>query len=286
MSKKISTAFANYINGQGAWAQAFEGGVLMFYSGIQPVSADSACTGTALARFTQNAAAWTKEVKATAVLGLATVSANPTVMTIGGTNIANLATLPAFTTATQLSTDLSTNINNALTYPDYTAVAAGTTVTVTAPKNSGANLNGLTVVCTATGGATINGASSTTLGGAGATAGVSAVNGLGVVFPAVAGVSAKNGVWQAIGGSGTGAGYIGFTNTFTSGTQTAGWFRYYSSPNDPELTGAPTADTQYMRYDGSIATSGGDMTATGGTTITFGATHTQNTFTISTPLNQ
>ena len=286
MSKRISTEWANYINGQGGWAQAFEGGVLMFYSGAQPASADAAATGTALVRLTKSAGAWTKEVKATTLLGLSAVTANPTALTIGGVAIATLTALPTFTTAAQLAIDLAASINTTLTYPDFKASVSGTDVTVTSPKNSGANLNGLAVVCTATGGAAINGGSSTTLGGAGATAGVSHVNGLQIAYPATAGVSAKTGVWQGLGGSGTGAGYIGFTNSFTAGTLTAGWFRFYASPNDPELAGTPTADTQYMRYDGSIATSGGDMTASGGTTVTFGATHTQNTFTVSTPLNQ
>lgn len=292
MARKLSTAAANYLACEGSVAELHEGGVLMFYTGAQPANADAAATGVACVRFTTGSAAWTKEVLATAVLDLASTTGNVTVLTVGGISLISAA-VAWVDTAANLAIALAAAINAYRTYPNFTASVNGTKVTIKAPKNSGAKLNGLAIVLTvAAGTAAINGAGADTLGAAGGAdgqvVGVTQANGLAHTMSPVGGVAVKTGVWTGLGGSGAGAGKIGFVNSFTSGTQTVGWFRFYASPDDPELTGTPTADVSglYLRIDGTVATSGGDITATGGTTITYDATHTANTYTVSVPLAQ
>lgn len=292
MARKLSTAAANFLATLGSITELHEGGVLMYYSGSQPANADAAATGTALVRFTTASGAWTKEVRATAVIDFASATGNCTALTVAGISLISGAV--TYTTAAELATAVAANINAYRHTPRFTAtVSASTKVTITAPKNSGATLNGLAVAVTvAAGSVTINGSDADTLGASGTNGGqvtgITQVNGLAHIMAATGGVAVKSGVWSGVAGSGTGTGKIGFVNAFTSGTQTVGWFRYYASPTDPELSGTPTADTgaAYLRIDGTVATSGGDITATGGTTITYDATHTENTYTLSVPLAQ
>lgn len=285
MSKQLSPAAATFLEGKGSWGDLFKNGLLMFYAGAQPATADLAATGVACVRFSQAAAAVTKEVLATTVIDFTSTTGNCTALTIAGLDVIGGAV--TYTSPAALATAVAAAINARRNTVLYTAVAASNSVTISAPKNSGVSLNGVTVtVAVAAGTASINAGSSTTLGGAGATAGVNAANCLSLVYPPIDGVCAKEAtVWQGIAGSGAGAGYIGFTNAFTAGTQTVGWFRWYGSMDDPELTGVPTLDAskQYLRYDGTIGT---DITATGGTVVTFASTQTQNSFTHSTPMNQ
>lgn len=286
MSKYISSAGATYVEGKGSWSDFFKNGLLMFYSGGQPGNADAAATGVACVRFTDTALAPTKEVLGTCLIDFTSTTGNVTALTIGGVGIIGGAAV-TYASPSALATAVAARINSTRSVVQYSAVAATNTVTITAPKNSGDKLNGLTVACTvAAGTCAINGGSSTTLGGTGSTAGVPAANCLDLVFPPTDGSCAKeSAVWQGIAGSGTGAGYIGFTNSFTAGNQTVGWFRWYGSMDDPELTGTPTADTSkiYLRYDGAIGT---DITASGGTVVSFGSTQTQNSWTHATTTSQ
>jgi len=285
MAKQLSAFAASFLEGRGSWGELLQNGLLMFYTGSQPATADAAATGTACVRFSKAAGAVTKEVLATTIIDFTSTTGNCTALTIGGLDIIGGAV--TYSSPSALATAVAAAINARRNTVIYSALANANSVTITAPKNSGITLNGLTVAVTvAAGTVAINAGSSTTLGGAGVTVGVAAANCLSVVYPPVDGVCIKEAtVWQGIAGSGSGAGYIGFTNAFTSGTQTVGWFRWYGSMDDPELTGTPTADSQkqYLRYDGTIGT---DITATGGTVVSFGATQTQNSFTHSTPVNQ
>lgn len=298
MARKLSTGAANYLATEGSLAEMHEGGVLMFFSGTQPANADAAFTGsTPLVAFTASSGVLTKEVRATAVIDLTSTTGNITVLTIFGTTapISLISGTVAWVdTAANLAIALAANINAYRTYPNFTATVSGNKVTITAPKNSGAKLNGSPIVITvAAGSAAINGAGADTLGAAGGAdgqvVGVTQANGLTHATAASGGSIAKNGVWSGVGGSAainTALGTAGFSGFTTTGT--ASWFRFYGSHNDPELTGVGTLDSsgQYIRIDGSVATSGGDLTATGGTTITAGATHTCNTYTLAVPMSQ
>lgn len=265
MALRRSTGYVNalaYGLGEGAILNNMK---INVYTGAQPASANDAPTGTLLATFTLAAGAYTPETRATTVINLTGgASGQITQVSIGGVNL--LSSAVAFNTSLALTaTDLANAINNTFTYPDYTATVSGTTVTILAPKNSGANLNGLTVAVTATTITyTINGGSSTTLGGAGAVAGVAAINGLQMSYPPNSGVITKTaGAWQGT----------------AVATGTAGWFRCVcSSDDDNTLDSTGT----FLRLDGSIGTTGADMLVTS-TSITNGATQTINTFQISVP---
>ena len=59
MSKRISTAFTNFLADGGSWAAALTGGRIRVYSGSQPATADDAPTGTLLAIFTKDGGSYT-----------------------------------------------------------------------------------------------------------------------------------------------------------------------------------------------------------------------------------
>jgi hypothetical protein len=112
------------------------------------------------------------------------------------------------------------------------------------------------------------------------------------MITSTSGITTKeNAAWSGVAGTdkmNTALGVAAFTG-FASGTATVTWFRYYASMNDPEITGVPTTDTytEYLRYDGSVGTTSAyDMVATGGTTLTYAATHTVPTFTFTVPATQ
>jgi len=86
-------------------------------------------------------------------------------------------------------------------------------------------------------------------------------------YDATAGVFAKDSA-QTWSGTATGA-----------GTQTAGWFRYRSSVADPNTLDSSAV---YLRMDGGIAVSGGDMNMSA-TAIANGAAQTLSTFSFTIP---
>lgn len=285
MAKQASSALANYLEADGSWGEFLKNFLLMFYTGSQPANADAAASGVACVRFSQAAGAVTKETRAEWKCTLSgTTSGSVDTVTIGGLNI--LPAAVAYTAShTNTAALVAAAINSARNVMGLTARSSGDVFYITAPKNCGVDMNDMVLAVTATT-LTATVASTGKPAASGGTDGIAAVNCLSLVYPAVDGVCAKEAtVWQGIVGSGAGAGYIGFVNSFTSGTQTVGWFRAYGSMDDPELTGTPTQDASklYLRYDGTI---GVDLTATGGTVVTFGATQTQNSFTHSTLRSQ
>jgi hypothetical protein len=294
MSKEFSTAAVNYLNGEGSSAELMRNAVVVFYTGTQPSAganpsgADTACSGTPLVAFSQAAGVITREVRATAVIDFTSTTGNLTALTIGGTSIISGAC--TYSTPAALATAVAANINAYRSYPNYSATSVGAVVTIIAPKNSGASLNGLVVAATVGAGTCeINAGDGAELGHAPTSGtqvvGVNAANMLSVVYPAVLGSSAKETAsWQGLGGSSHINTALGTSTalTFTSGTLTAGYARVYMSPDDPEIKTSmvPTADAsrQFLRLDMAMS----DMTVTGGTTVAFGATHTLDAFTVAT----
>lgn len=275
----------NLAMGQG-WGDILKNSTCVVYSGSQPTTADLAATpGTELVRFTTSGSALTAETRAAFKITLTGATGNITALTVGGVSIIDLTALPTFTTVAALVTSAISSINSTWSYPDYYAVASGTTVGsqtygsvdtasfwVIAPKNSGTNLNALTVACTVASGSapSINGGSSTTVGGTGAVAGVAASNGLVMTYPASGGVISKYGTW-----SGT-----------ASASGTAGWFRILCTPNfDTGLTNLSSSSDDaklILRIDGTIGTSGSDMIVTS-TSITSAVSQTVSTFSLTVP---
>lgn len=58
MSTQTSTGFEARLHAGESFAQIFDGGALLVYSGAQPASADAPATGTLLALVTNNGLAW------------------------------------------------------------------------------------------------------------------------------------------------------------------------------------------------------------------------------------
>jgi hypothetical protein len=261
MALRFSTGTRSAVAGPFGWRAALANGRLKIYTGAQPASADDATTGTLLATFTLSGGAFTAETRPTATLTLSGASGSVDTVTVGDFSIIENAvnyTSDLTTTAAALATE----INNSLTFPDFTATSSTATVTIYAPYGLGAG-DGQTVATTSTTLAvSINGGSSSTLGGTGATAGVSAVNGLNWAYPDVSGVLSKESTtWQAT----------------AAATGTAGWFRFEADGTDDQ-----GSSTTYRRFDGSIGTSGADMILSN-LSITSGSTQTINTFTLTIP---
>lgn len=282
MSIRLSQGVVNAQAMGNGWGEIIKNSICVVYSGAQPTTADLAATpGTELVRFSLSSGAVTNPTRATALVDFTNTTGNLTVLTIGGTSI--IGGTITYTSATQLAADTVTSINNTWTFPDYYAVVGGTSigsvtygsdpkiVYIIAPKNSGTSLNGLTVAGTVAGGTfAINGGSSTTLGGTGATAGVAAVNALSMLYPAVGGTTSKSGTW-----SGT-----------ASATGTAGWFRLLCTPNfDTGLTTLSTSNNDaylILRIDGTIGTSGADMLVTS-TSLVSAVSQTVTSFSLTVP---
>lgn len=266
MAKRISTAMRNFLADRGSWADALSGGRIKVYSGVQPATADDAPTGTLLATFTTAGATFVPEVRATATLTISGSAGSVSSVTVGGMEL--------LSAAVDFTTDLTTTagliaagINARRLAHRFTAAAVGATVTLTAPLNSGSAMNGMTVAATATTLAvSVNGGSSTTLGGTGATAGVDSSGGLGFL-DAAAGVLKKDaGAWQGIG--------------LADGS--AGWMRFEGTDTD---TGAPDTSFQFLRFDCSIGTTGADINVTN-TTVAVGAGQTFGKFELTIPAAQ
>jgi hypothetical protein len=228
---------------------ALNRGYMKIFSGTQPVTADSAETGTLLATVTASSAALTKETRATGSVVI-TAAAGGTInnITVGGLNI----------------------------IPDgaITAVVGDTPATA-ALLSEAVNRNGIME-------ATVSGSTVTLRGRAGSGATTAAVAGslttVTATYAAMAGgVASANSLILTLSGSGIIAKLptqIWSFNGSVAGT--AGWFRFYSCDTaDTGLTisGAPF----YPRLDGSIATSGADLNISN-IAIAVGAPNTIDTF--------
>jgi len=305
MSLRFSQGVVNNIGYGMGWGDIIQNGVCVVYSGTQPTTADTAATaGTELVRFTLSGATQVTEKRAWCRILLGSYGSASDVVnmkvngqSITGGDVTGAATLLALKTA------VVNAINNNYTYPDFYAVAAGTTVgsvtygtaadgefIVLAPKNTLSTYDAATVLFanTTTTADINNGGTPTTTetgafasatngasGGSGANglgAEVTPANGLRIQYPSVAGlVTIKTGdTW-----SGT-----------ASATGTAGWFRILCNPRwDTGLTNlATTGDSSQliMRIDGSVGTSGADMIVTS-TAITSGVSQTVTSFAMTVP---
>lgn len=243
MAIKISTVLANETCDRTSYRSGLKDGRLLIFSGAKPVDAEAAAAGTLLATITAASGAYTAETRATFLVTVSGAAGTLDTLKIGGISIISGAvTLSAVNAGADA---IAANINAYMSIPDCTATTTGASgvVTITMPKGSGTDFNGVTVTSTQTTATiTINGGASATVGGAGATAGVAAVNGLQFTFPAVNGDIGISGTWS---GLGVAAG-------------TAAWFRYCSDGAD---TGTG-ASALYRRLDGSITATGGAGDAT------------------------
>ena len=255
MTLKLSAALRNLVNQSCSFRDALQGGELRIYTGVQPATAEAAPTGTLLCTITDASGARTAEVLATGSVTLNSGAAGSiTALTVNSVSIIDAA-VPYNTSLSQTATDLAAMINNSLSTPEYTAVAVGAVVTITAKRGSGASPNTFVVATTIT---------TMTKTDANMAGGVNAANGLKFGLSA-AGVLTKRDsqVWSGVAGVGG----------------TAGWFRFVGSVAD---SGVLDSTESQVRMDGAISTSGAQLNMSS-TTVVALATQTISAFPVTLP---
>jgi hypothetical protein len=261
MPIRLSTGFRNgFAQGFGL-RELLRDGRLYVLSGTQPASADSAPTGTLLCTFTLAGGSYTGATAATTTLTITGGSGGDSVDTVkvGGAGFNLLGSAVAWATSDDNTAILVAAAINATQNPwNITAARTSSGVcTLYAPAWMGAGANAMTCAVTETGGSTITVGNTGTFAG-----GVTSSNGLNFQFPAASGVLSKEAtVWQ-----GTAA-----------ATGTASYFRFVAGGSTYD--GVSGSD---VRFDGSIATSGGDLTISS-SAIVSGAIQTISAFTLTIP---
>jgi hypothetical protein len=228
---RLSTGLTNKLLDTGSAKDIFANCVIDIYSGVQPTLPDNVPNGTLLGTVTKASGAYTPETRSAGSMTL-TGGAAGSVNTVTVNSVDILGGAVAFitdlaTTAAAVVAQINRNPKN----PLFVASSVGAVITLTAVNGLGTLTNTWAVSATLT---TITASYSAMTGG------VDAVNGLRF-DSASAGVLSKIGseTWSC--------------NFVADGT--AGWFRIRESGD------AGTAlSTAACRIDGSIATSGGDMT--------------------------
>jgi hypothetical protein len=249
MTVRLSTQLRTNMAGSTGFAASFANGVIEFYSGSQPATADAAVTGTLLGTATQSSGAYTAETLASQTITVAGASGSINTVTVGTFNIIPLGAVTFRTDASTTASDLADAINrNGV----FRATVVGAVVTVLAPSGSGTAYNGLALATTVT--------TLTATSGGNMSGGVAAANGLTFAV-ASSGAVSKSGVWSF--------------NGVAVGT--AGWFRLKADVAD-----AGALSTTAVRLDGSVATSGADLNLSN-ITIAIGAPNTIDTFTFTIP---
>lgn len=251
MTLRFSTAARAGLLQSSGFAGMFNRGSINVYSGIQPATADSAAASTLLGTITASSLPLTQEVQATGTLVITGGTTSVATVTVGGFNIIPDGPVLYNTSTAQTASDLADAINrNGI----FSAVVAGSTLTLKPIPGAGAAYNGLTLTST--------GSVTATYGGGTVSGGVNSVNGLIFGNPAtgVMGKSASQ-TWSF---NGVAAG-------------TAGWFRLVGSVAD-----GGGISTTAVRMDGSIATSGGDM-GLSNILVAIGAPNTVDRFNMTQP---
>lgn len=262
MSIQLSTRLANFIDGYGSLKQALTGCVLDLYTGNQPATADSAPTGTHLARLTLGGAAFTNEITARGSILLAGSSGSVSSITVGGAVSTSLASgvqllktaVPYNTSLAQTATDLVNAINANVTTPRYKAMVDATNsakvILEAAPGIGNAVVTFAIAATSSPAGLTFTYAAFGTAS-APCRTGVANVNGL-TLGPPVAGVFLPTGLWQGVGLSSDTTGWGRFTGIATSQDP-------FSATNCAVTTDDFSDDSvhhYFIRMDGAVATDG------------------------------
>lgn len=255
MTIRLSTGTRNLLTQGAGFGRIFSQGSIEIYSGAQPVSADSAVTGSLLGVVTVGSGALTKETVASGSVTITGFGGTINSITVGGLNIIPDGAVAAPTSTAVAASNLCDAINrNGI----MRASVVSNVVTVFPYPGVGAAWNSYAVA----GSLTTATASYVAIAG-----GVSAVNGL-VFGQPTAGVISKgpSSIWSF--------------NGIAAGT--AGWFRLVASAAD---AGALISAAPYLaRLDGSVATSGSDLRI-GNIAIAIGAPNTIDSFTWTQPTN-
>jgi len=262
MAERQSTGMRNFKLQHGSVKKAIDGGVIKIYSGSQPASPDSPMAGTLLCTLTAASGARTDETRAEAQITLGGSSGDISSIEVGASEAAAVEILNETVTFT---TDLTTtaaavaqSINAKQSVPKYEARSSGANVIIKAMPRTGTTPNLYSISCTVS---TMTATVVSFGSNASLQSGVSQSNGL-LWGSVVSGVLYKSSqVWSGV--------------NVASGT--AGCFRICSTEVDANGT-----STTALRIDGSIATSGADVTMLN-TSLTSGATTTVSSFSVTDP---
>lgn len=253
MAIRLSTGLRNFLLSRGSLTQAFSGGILEVRTGVQPSEADDAPTGTKLVTFSAASGTWVAETPATGDITL-TGGASGSINTVTVDSINILDTAVSFNSSlSQTASDLADALNRSSLNNDFDAQAVGAVVTLTSRPGRAVQYNSVALSATLT---TIT----------------ASYNNF------ASGVAAANGLWFEAGASGIltkRSAQVWSGVAVASGT--AGWFRLKGP-----LADADADSTTLLRMDGSIATSGGNLTMSP-TTMTVGATQTLASFSPTIP---
>jgi hypothetical protein len=217
------------------------------YSGTQPADGDDEPSGTNLFIITNDGGVFVDATEAIGTVTLTGVAGQVDSISLGGMAENLLGEAQVFATdLTALAVLVAAEINDNMNFLNITADNDAGVVNLYAPAWMGALADGLTVASSGSGGITATPAN--------VAGGVTAVNGCNFDFPAADGLIGKPDadIWK---GDGIVAG-------------TAGWFRVVPAGSTTTGDGADE-----VRFDGSLATSGGDMEI-GSLTIVVGAVQT------------
>lgn len=235
MTLRFSLAARNFLAGVGSFKDAFSNGRVEIYSGSQPATADAAVTGTLLCTITNASGSHTAEVLATGNITLTGgASGSVDTLTVNSVDILGGA-VPFNTSLNQTASDVAAKINSFKATTRYTAVAAAAVVNIYALPGAGTVPNGFVVARTTT---------TLTSSVGNMASGAAPVNGLlyGAQSAAVISKLAAQ-VWTGV----------------NANSGTAGYYRSYGSVAD---TGVLDSSATFIREDGAIATSGGELNMT------------------------
>lgn len=269
MAIRLSDAACALMAGDVGLRRALANAHMVFYTGSQPSSANSA-KGTAqpIVAFTKDDSVLTEETLATWVITFSAITGTAGLSSLTLDNMEILGTTVTNTALGTVADDVATQINTFVGNAGITAVSDSVSaVTVTAPKGSGASWNSMVLLGTESGTIT----ATETGAGAVVVTGVAAVNGL--TFDVAADgadlVPAESNFYIAKPSGETWKGKNGFgpadaaaTAVFTGITDgnsyTAGWGRICASPGD-DGEGATSGADGYIRVDFNIGTSTEDF---------------------------
>jgi hypothetical protein len=255
---------------------------MVFYTGSQPSSANSA-KGTAqpILAFTKDDSVLTEETLATWTIVFSAITGTAGLSSLKLDNIEILGTTVTNTALGTVADDVATQINKFIGNAGVTAVSDSVdTVTVTAPKGSGASWNSAILLGVESGTIT----ATETGGGAVVVTGVAGVNGLTFDIAADgAGLSPAESnfyiakpsgeTWKGKNGFGpaTAVATAVFTGITDGNSYTAGWGRICASPGDTG-EGATSGASGYIRVDFSIGTSTEDFVISPSASLTVNTT--------------
>lgn len=263
MALKLSTALRNAMLESGDLKHSMSNCVLKIYSGAQPLTADTAPSGTLLCTYSSSAGALTREVLPLGVVTLTSSGGSVDTFTVNSLEIMGAA-VAYDTSVTVTAAAVVAAINNNPRNQLYTASNVLGVITISGKPGVGALLNGKAIsVGTTTLVATVT---STTFGSGtgGGTAGVYALNGL-QWGDSAAGVLVKHP-----------------TQTWSGAavnTGTAGWGRFEAAVTDGLATDSSEA---VYRIDGDAGISGAVFNL-GALSFTSGVTYVMQSFSLTLP---